>query len=71
MNLRNRRTIKYAVREDAIDPRNRVNVVYAPSGPLVLRRSQKNPPPPERDAIRDRLGALMVEIDEVPKYEGI
>lgn len=71
MNQRNRRTIKHAVREDAIGPRNRVSAVYAPSGPLVLRRSRKNPPPPERDPIRDRLGALMVEIDEVPKYDGI
>lgn len=71
MNLRNRRTIKYAVREDTIGAKNRVNVVYTPSGPLVLRRSQKNPPPPERDPIRDRLGALMVEIDEVLKYGGI
>lgn len=71
MGIRNRRTIEHSLRMDAVNARNRVNAAYSLSGPHELSHNRKNPPMPERDEVRDRLGALMIELEEVTKYEGL
>lgn len=71
MNARNRRTIAYAPQSGTINAKNRPDAVYTPLGPRDLRHTRKNPPAPERDAVRDALGALMIELDEVLKYDGV
>ncbi len=71
MDIRNRRTIEHSLRMDAVDARNRINATYSLSGPHELSHNRKNPPMPERNEIRDRLGALMIELEEVSKYEGV
>lgn len=72
MNMRNRRAIEYGQQHEAISGRNRIDAIYALSGPYKLPYNPKNPPPaPEWDPVRDALGALMVEIDEVSRYGSV
>lgn len=74
MDKRNRRTIEYTSLTNEPDTRNRRNVLYVPlrsSYPYMAYSSQKNPPAPPRDTLRDTMGSLMIEFNEALKYEGL
>ena len=71
MNERNRRAIEYGQPRETISPRNRINAIYALSGPYKLPYNPKNPPAIERSAVRDSIDALLIEIDEVSGYGSV
>ena len=71
MNMRNRRTIEYTLQGETFNARNRINAIYALSGPYELPYNPKNPPAPGEDAVRDRLGALMIELEEASRYGSV
>ena len=71
MNERNRRVIEYGQPRETISPRNRMYAIYALSGPYKLPYNPKNPPATERSAVRDRIDALLFEIDEVSGYGSV
>ena len=71
MNMRNRRTIEYAQRGGASSARNRIDAIYALSGPYELPYNPKNPPVTERDLVRIRLGALMIGLKGVGRHGSV
>ena len=74
MDKRNHRTIEYASLTNDPDVRNRRNMLYVPlhsSYPYMAYSTQKNPPAPPRDILRDKIAALKIEFDEAMKREGI
>lgn len=71
MNTRNRHSIEYEGRGRASSARNRIDAVYALSGPYKMPYNTRNPPAPGQDAVQDRLGALMIELEEASRYGSV
>lgn len=74
MESRNHRTLRHTLMLGMSDARNHTNAVYTPMltlGPYTPHRTQKNPPAPPRDTLRDKMAGLKIAFDEAMKRGGI